>query len=162
MRPHLLLASVSILALPLALTGCVNTDAAVFVEPTIEHGEAAVSGGTLGVSVKGAFTLKLHLGPRASDSSKVDLVSFNLLDAGQKAEITPIVLSMQDSTITVAPETDTTQLISFDIGGKTLPSATKPKLCDPAGIVIGGVLQDSLLATSTPFFSPIVHPTGCP
>src|SRR4051812_16537411 len=106
-----------LVALPIALAACVSTDAAVFVEPTIEHGEAAVSGGTLGVSVKGAFTLKLHLGPRASDSSKVDLVSFNLLDAGQKAEITPIVLSMEDTEIliTVDPESDVTRLLSFDI-----------------------------------------------
>ena len=37
----------------------------------------------------------------------------------------------------------------------------KTKLCDPAGIVVGGVIEDSLQDTSTPVFSAVFHPTGC-
>ena len=59
-------------------------------------------------------------------------------------------------------DSDVSSDLTFDTGTKTITAATKAKLCDAAGLVIGGAIQDSLQATATPFFSPIVHPTGCP
>jgi hypothetical protein len=158
-RPHLLL-----LALPVILAACVNTDAAVFVEPSIESPTAVVKGGALGVTIEGTFTLKLHLGPRASGPSTVDLSDFNILDAKQSGTLAPIEISKSSITFptTVDLDSDITSDLTFDVGTKTLTSATKTKLCDAAGVIIGGTIQDSLQATSTPFFSPIVHPTGCP
>jgi hypothetical protein len=160
MRFHFL----PILPLLIAITGCVNTDAAVFVEPSIESPTAVVKGGALGVTIEGTFTLKLHLGPRASGPSTVDLRDFNILDAKQSGTLAPIEISKSSITFptTVDLDSDITSDLTFDVGTKTLTSATKTKLCDAAGVIIGGTIQDSLQATSTPFFSPIVHPTGCP
>jgi hypothetical protein len=152
-----------VLALPILLTACVNTDAAVFVEPTIESPTATVKGGALGVTVEGDFTLKLHLGPRASGPSKVTLGAFSILDAGQKAAITSVQIGATSTEfpVTVDLDSDVTAKLPFTLGSKTLPADAKAKLCDPAGVIIGGAIQDSLLGGSTPFFSAIVHPAGC-
>ena len=162
MRPHLL--PFVLVVLSFGLTACVNTDAAVFVEPSIESPTAVVKGGALGVTIEGTFTLKLHLGPRATGPSKVDLRDFTILDAKQSGTLAPIEISKSSITFptTVDLDSDVSSDLTFDVGAKTLTSATKTKLCDAAGVVIGGTIQDSLQATATPFFSPIVHPTGCP
>ncbi len=153
-----------LLALPLFLASCVNTDAAVFVEPSIEKPTAAVAGSALGVTISGNFNLKLHLGARASGPSEVSLGAFGILDAKQSAEITSIQLGASAIQFpdTVEPDVDALATFPFDLGSKTLPVDTRAKLCDPAGVIIRGTIQDSLLGGSTPFFSPIVHPTGCP
>lgn len=158
MRP-----SPSLLALPLLLAACVNTDAAVFVEPTIESPSATVAGGALGVTISGNFTLKLHLGPRASGPSQVTLGAFSILDSKQSAAITAVQLGSSSTQFpaTVNLDSDVSAALPFTLGSKTLPADAKAKLCDPAGVVIGGTIQDSLLGGSTPFFSAIVHPAGC-
>jgi hypothetical protein len=151
-------------ALPLLLAGCVNTDAAVFVEPTIESPTATFKGGALGVTISGNFTLKLHLGPRASGPSTVKLGAFSILDAGQKAAITSVQIGTTSTQfpVTVDLDSDVSASLPFDLGSKTLPEdPSKSKLCDPAGVVIGGTIEDSLLGGSTPFFSAIIHPAGC-
>ena len=165
MRPHLLL--LPILALPLALMGCINTDAAVFVEPSILSPKATVAGGALGVTISGEFKLNLHLGPRASGPADVALGGFAILDVDKKAEITSIQLG--DSAIqfptAVEPDVDALATFPFDLGSKTLPATAKDKaagsLCDPRGVILRGTIQDSLAGGSTPFFSEIIHPAGC-
>ncbi len=162
MRIHPLLAP--IFALPVALAGCINTDAAVFVEPTIESPAATVKGGALGVTIEGNFTLKLHLGPRASGPSTVKLGAFSILDAKQSAAITSVQIGTTSTQFpaTVDLDSDVTASLPFDLGSKTLPEdPDKARLCDPAGVVIGGTIEDSLLGGSTPFFSSIIHPSGC-
>jgi hypothetical protein len=155
---------VPLLALPLVLAGCVNTDAAVFVDASFETATAVVSGGSLGVTVAGDLTLKLHLGPRASGPSQVDLVSVTILDDKQSAEITVVQIkkSSVEFPVTVALDSDVTATLAYDLGGKTLPVEIRTKLCSGAGVVVRGTIQDSLLGGATPFFSSIVHPTGCP
>ena len=150
-------------ALPILLAACVNTDAAVFVEPTIESPTITVAGGALGLTISGNFTLKLHLGPRASGPSQVSLGAFSILDAKQSAAITPLDIGSSSTQfpVTVDLDSDVSAGLPFTLGSKTLPSADKAKLCDAAGVVIGGTIQDSLLGGSTPFFSAIVHPAGC-
>jgi hypothetical protein len=149
--------------LPILLAACVNTDAAVFVDPTIETPVATVAGGALGVTISGNFKLNLHLGPRATGPSTVTLGAFSILDAGQKAAITSIQIGSTSTQFpaTVELDSDVTAAMPFDLGGKTLPADAKAKLCDAAGVIIGGTIQDSLLGGSTPFFSPIIHPAGC-
>jgi hypothetical protein len=152
-----------LLALPLLLAACVNTDAAVFVEPTIESPTATVAGGALGVTISGKFTLKLHLGPRASGPSTVALGAFSILDSKQSAAITSVQLGSSSTQfpVTVDLDSDVSAALPFSLGSKTLPVGDKAKLCDAASVVIGGTIQDSLLGGSTPFFSAIVHPAGC-
>jgi hypothetical protein len=160
MRFHFL----PILALPIAITGCINTDAAVFVEPTIENPTAVVSGGALGVTIAGHFTLKLHLGARASDPSTVELRDFKIRDFNGRQTWAAIEISKSSTMFpaTVDLDSDVSSELDFDLGTKTLPSADEAELCITGGIRIGGTIQDSLLATDTPFTSPVFHPTGCP
>jgi hypothetical protein len=153
-----------LLALPLLLAGCVSTDPAVFVEAQLTSPEVAIGGSALGVDVTGKFVLAIHLGPRASGDSQVSLGAFSILDAGQKASLTTIELQANatDFPFTLHPDSDAAVHFVFDLGKKTLPADAKTKLCDPAGVVLGGTIEDSLKGGSTPFFSPIVHPAGCP
>lgn len=159
MRPHLFLVA---LPLALALAGCVNTDAAVFVEPTITDATAAVGGSALVATIAGKFKLNLHLGPRASDASTVDIREFNILDAKQSGTIAAIQISKSAPTFPLTVDLDSDVSAELDFDSKDLPKEAKTDLCAAAGVIIGGVIQDSLQATATPFFSPILHPTGCP
>lgn len=152
-----------LLALPIFLAGCVNTDATVFVDASLESATAAVGGGALGATVAGELALKLHLGPRASGPSQVTLGAFSILDANQEAEITAVVLgaSSTEFPVTVDLDSDVSATLPYSLGSKTLPAEAKAKLCDAAGVVFRGTIQDSLRGGSTPFFSAVVHPTGC-
>lgn len=144
--------------------GCVNTDTAVFVDPTPSNPAATVTGGALGVSLKGSFDLKLHLGARASGPSKVTLGAFAIADA--TAQMNAIVASLPVATTTTFPVTvdldsDVDVAFTFDTGTKPLSADLQPKLCDPAGVVLSGTIQDSLQDRATPFHSAVFHPAGC-
>ena len=158
MRP-----SPSLLALPLLLAACVNTDAAVFVEPTIESPTATVAGGALGVTISGNFTLKLHLGPRASGPSQVTLGAFSILDSKQSAAITAVQLGSSSTQFpaTVNLDSDVSAALPFTLGPATAKDKAAGSLCDPRGVTLRGTIQDSLAGGSTPFFSEIIHPDGC-
>lgn len=159
MRP-----SLSLLACAALLASCVNTDATVFVDASFADATAVVSGGSLGATVAGELTLKLHLGPRASGPSQASLVAVSILDDQQSAEIVAVQLekSSPEFPVTVELDSDVAVKLAYDLGSKTFPDTTRDKLCNPAGVVFRGSLQDSLLGDATPFFSAIVHPTGCP
>ena len=147
----------------LILSGCPNTDAAVFVEPTIASPAAQVSGGALGVSLKGSFTLKLHLGARASDASQVSITQFKILDEnGMGAIVDPLPVSSKTMfPVTVEQDSDVDVDITFDTGTKPLPSDVEAKLC-AGNVTIGGAIDDSLQDRSTPVLSAPFKPTGCP
>jgi len=145
----------------LCLTACVNTDPTVFVDPAIEAPAATVSGGVLGTSLTGSFKLTLHLGPRATGPSQVSLGAFSILDAEQKGAIVAS-LPLQSSTtfpVTVELDSDVSVDLTFDTGSNTLPIDAQTALCDPAGVVIGGTIQDSLQNTATPVTSGVFKPT---
>lgn len=150
-----------LLAAPL-LAGCPNTDAAVFVDPSIESPVVAVTSSVLNTGVAGSFTLKLHLGARASGPSQVNIGQFSIMDASMKtALVTPLALDAGSTQlpVTVAQDSDVTVALGFDdLFEKDLAGA----LCDPAGIVVSGTIEDSLQNTATPVDSAIFHPTGCP
>lgn len=155
----------SLLLAPFALllAACVNTDAAVFVEPTVESPGATLAGGSLGVSLTGSFVLKLHLGPRATGSSQVKLLTAKILDAKQEGEIVGSlpVSSTTAQPITVDLDSDVDVPFTFDTGTKLLPGELSAKLCDAAGVVLAGQIQDSLQASSTGFSSAVFHVAGC-
>ena len=155
-------------ALPLAaacfscLVGC-NTDAAVFVDPSIAKPKATVSNGVFGPNVSGSFELDLHLGARAADSSSVTLGEFELVTAKDKSPIvSPLPLTANEKfPVTVAQDSDETVGFTFDSGKKPLEAAAKGQLCDSDGVAIKGTIQDSLASSSTPVFSETFDPSGC-
>jgi hypothetical protein len=152
------------LGLPLfaLLTACVNTDPAVFVTATLGEPALAVSGGSLGTSAKGGFTLKLHLGARASGPSTVQLQSFSVVDTTNVAIIDPLKITTDKVLpVTVAQDSDVAIACAFDTGANPLPKAVKDKLC--AGqIQFVGTFDDSLENTATSVESVPFQPTGCP
>lgn len=143
------------------LAGCPNTDTAVFVDPKIEAAELTVTPGVLGTSVKGSFTLKLHLGARASGSSQVSTPTFSIEDPKKSGALSvPIAVDggATQFPVTVEPDSDVTVTLTFDTGAKPLSKDLATPLCDPAGVIIAGTIEDSLQDTATPVESAVLHP----
>jgi hypothetical protein len=159
----------SVAALALLGGGCINTDTAIFVAPTMSAPAMTVgcpvSCTSFGFDImNGSFHLDLHLGARASGPSTVKLVSFSILDAQMKGAIVPSLMVSSTTTfpVTVQQDSDVNADFTFSTGTGTEPSSEYSAICDPAGVVIGGSIQDSLQgATPTPVYSPVFHPSGC-
>jgi hypothetical protein len=152
----------ALLALAAPLAGCPNTDTAVFVDPTITAPAATVSGSALGTAITGgSFHLNLHLGARASGPSTVTLGAFSITDASKTNTIVSALDVATSTTFpaTVEPDSDVDADFTFETGSKLLAGELKDKLCDPAGVVIHGTIDDALLGTSTPMDSPVFMPT---
>jgi hypothetical protein len=152
-------------ALAMAASGCIDTDAAVFVEPSIAAPEATVSSNALGTGLTASFALKLHLGSRASGPSSVAVRTFAITSADQK---TSIVQPLPAETTTalpveVAPDSDVTVAFTVDTGaeGGTLPAEAAAALCAAEGIRITGAIEDSLEDGATPLTSEVFH-ARCP
>lgn len=161
-RFHLL--PILVLAAAPLFAGCINTDTAVFVDPSIDAPTVAIAKLALGTSLSGGFTLKLHLGARASGSSMVQPGQFEIQDAAQtKTIVTPLVLDAGGTAlpVTVDQDSDVEVKLTFDTGTKLLTGDLGTQLCDAAGVVITGVIDDSLQNTATPVTSAVVHTSGC-
>lgn len=158
MRLHL----ASLLALAPLLTGCPNTDTAIFVDPTIETPAAEISSSALGTSVKGSFKLNLHLGARASGPSTVSMPTFAVQDAKRTVSATiPTDSGSTPFPITVEPDSDVVVSVTFDTGTKLLDANLGTALCDPEGVIITGTIQDSLQQGGTTVESAVFPATGC-
>jgi hypothetical protein len=146
------------------LLGCPNTDTAIFVAPSIDDPACTVSSSVLGTGITGgAFQLSLHLGARASGTSMVSLGSFSILDATEKTTIVDVLKASSTTHFPVAVAQDSTVVadFTFDTGADLLPSNEATELCAPAGVVIGGSIQDSLEDGQTTAYSEVFHPSGC-
>jgi hypothetical protein len=145
------------------MVACVDTDAAVFVEPTIAKPSAEVATLLLGVSLSGSFELSLHLGPRASGESRAKLESFSIQSADQAVTvIEPLpITSPAELNYTIQPDSTTTLTLTFDTGTSLLASEVRAKLCAPGGVRIKGVLDDALKGGPTPVTSEPFTPAGC-
>ncbi|MCC6556687.1 MAG: hypothetical protein IT372_27315 [Polyangiaceae bacterium] len=141
--------------------GCIDTDAAVFVEPAISGPSAAVTGGTLGTQLTGGFRLELHLGPRASGASQVSIRSFEITDAAQTAAIVSPLEAVTATALPVTVETDSDVAVefTFDTGADLLPAEARDPLCAAEGIRITGSIQDSLQDGATPVASAVFQAT---
>lgn len=148
-----------------AASGCIDTDAAVFVAPSIAAPEANVSAGALGTGLQATFTLQLHLGSRASGPSRVAVRTFEIASADQKTSIVA-PLTVETTTalpVEVAPGSDVAVAFTADTSaeGGTLPSEAAAALCAAEGIRITGSIEDSLEDGATPVASDVFH-ARCP
>jgi hypothetical protein len=151
-------------ACALCSTGCPNTDAAVFVEPTIEDANANLQVSALSAAIGGTFNLRLHLGPRATDTSEVDLQQFSVTSADR---VQTILAPLQAVTtprfpVPVGVDSDVVVAVAFDPTDNLLDTSAVAPLCDPAGIDITGTLDDSLRGASVPVASPPFPVQRCP
>jgi hypothetical protein len=156
-----------------SLAGCVNTDANVFVAPTITSPTAALTtSNPLGFGLQGSFDLGLDLSPRASGPSTVNLGQVNLLDATMMPilDVTtkmPVAQALSATAspafpTTVQPGSDPTVMVTFDTGTMLLPKCDGKALCAAAGLVVEVEIQDSLLAgMSKAAYAPIPDVGGC-
>lgn len=145
------------------MAACIDTDAAVFVEPTITKPSAEVAALLLGVSLSGSFELSLHLGPRASGESRVTLGSFSLQSADETVTvIEPLpITSPAEVNFMIQPDSTTALTLSFDTGTSLLASDVLAKLCAPGGVRVKGVVDDALKGGPTPVVSEPFTPAGC-
>lgn len=143
-------------------TGCIDDDAAVFVDASIAAPSAAVTGGALGTELTGGFQLALHLGPRASGASQVSVRSFEITSADQSTSIVAPLEAVAGTAlpVVVEPDADVTVAFTFDTGADLLPAEAQDGLCDPAGIRVVGTIEDSLQDGATPVASE-VFVAGC-
>lgn len=158
MRYHRPVRSILLLLAAPLLAGCPNTDAAVFVDPTLGTPTIEVSSSVLAAGVEGSFSLNLHLGARASGPSQVSIGQFEIQDAKKTgAIVTPLPLDAGSTQlpVTVEPDSDVAVTLTFDM--ETNADAVM-KLCDPAGVIITGTIEDSLQDTATPVESAVVKP----
>jgi hypothetical protein len=145
----------------------VNTDAAVFVAPTLSMPALTITPSSpLGVGVmSGSFTLDLHLGARASGPATVTLGSFDILDAQRSGAIVPS-LEAQSSDVTfpaiVQPDSDVIAHFSASSGVKLYLDPARSQLCDPAGVMLSATIDDSLAGRSTTVYAGPFDPSGCP
>jgi hypothetical protein len=153
------------LALLATTAGCdVDTDAAVFVEASIDSASAAVEVVTLGASLSGAFDLKLHLGPRASDAAKVTLGAFAIESADRtKVALSPLEAAADRTfPVTVDVDSDVTVHFTFDTGDAELLTDDEVAALCAGPLVISGTIQDSLQEGATPAVSSPFQTSGCP
>lgn len=169
MQNRLNLAAPSILAVAVSLgalfvsgsAGC-NLDPAVFVDPDIEEPSFAASKVALGTTISGSFRLTLHLSVRASGPSQVTVGSFQL----KKSDGTTVLVDNLPITadkpnpVNVDEDSTTTVQLTVSSGTKVLDASVRDAVC-AGDVVIAGVIEDSLLTTSTPVVSDPFTP-DCP
>lgn len=147
------------------LVGCIDTDAAVFVEPSIRDPSASLTVSSLAAGLGGGFTLGLHLGGRASGDSQVDLTHFSVLGADRVSEVlSPLqVATDQPSPVTVIRGgEDTVVTVTFFPDDNSFATGDVGAFCDAAGIIIRGNLNDSLLGATTLVESDPFRVGSCP
>jgi hypothetical protein len=151
-----------ILLAALLAAGCIDTDAAVFVDATLgAPALTLVPAGGFGVTLQGSFALELHLGARASGTSQVTYTSFSLkaADGSVVVESLPVAVD-KPSPVAVDPGSDVLVTFTIDSGATVLDNTVKDRIC--AGQVkIVGVIEDSLESESSPLESAPFSPSGC-
>ena len=146
--------------LALLATGCPDTDAAVFVEASIEDPSVTVSQSSLAAGIGGSFTLLLHLGPRADDASEVDINQLSFTNADRTATVVESLKFSTDAQLPVQVPIDSDVRVNITFlpdgsDGNLLDNADN--FCDSAGMPIqiaaAGSLSDSLRGTNLPVHS---------
>lgn len=163
MRSALLLSVLAAIVCCAAL-GCINTDAAVFVEADLTEPQIEVRDSSLAVGLEGKATLKLHLGPRASGPSEVSLLGVSLLGENARSVLVESIAVRSEPSfpITVQLDDDRSAVLYIDGPNNVLSTDVKTTLCGAAAVVLQVVLDDGLrgatmIATSGPFGL-----SGCP
>jgi hypothetical protein len=144
--------------------GCIDTDAAVFVEATITNPNATLVEETLVSAIEGSLGLKLHLGPRASGPAQVGLGALSVTNAaGTATFVAPLeVVTSLPFPVTVGVDTDVDIAITFAAADNDFEPAVLDEICAAGAIVIGGALDDSLRGGPIQVASGAFLPTGCP
>jgi len=153
-----------VLGASLTCTGCIDTDAAVFVEASISEPATTITTNSLGTYVGGSFQVGFHLGPRASGPSEVALRTFSLMSADQTTEVAPSlkVTTAPDFPVGVNVDSDVGVSVTYAEQDNPQPVDAVEQICGAAGIVIVGTFDDSLRGGSITAVSAPYSAAGCP
>jgi hypothetical protein len=146
------------------LSGCIDTDAAVFVDATIVDASATVESSSLVTALSGSFTLQLHLGPRANDAAEVKLNAVSVTNPDRTVTLVDALgaLPSQPFPLTVGIDSDVSVTFSAPADENQLEAAKAAEICGAGGLVFVVVLDDSLRGGSITPASDAVVPAGCP
>ena len=125
-------------------SGCIDTDAAVFVDARIESPSATLQSATLASGLAGGFTLNLHLGPRASGPSEVSLGGFSMTGAAGTAVDSLAVTTQPAFPVNVSADSDVAVQVSFDPNDNLIENADVPTVCAVQGLQLVAALDGSL------------------
>lgn len=145
-------------------TGC-NPDTAVFVEASIESVLLEAQQSSLSTGVGGTVVLRLHLGPRASEASEVDLGLFSITDEDRSATLVPTLGFTANPSFPVAVDVDSTVDVTISLvpEDNLVEAASLTELCVPEGVVVVGAIEDSLAEGGTVDVASDPTPvSGCP
>ncbi len=138
--------------------GCIDTDAAVFVETTISEPTATAQSNALASGLGGSFEVKFHLGSRASGDSEVTLRSVSVSNADRSQTLAQAlkVATAPAFPVNVPRGGDSFVTVSYSADDNLFEPDALTALCDPAGIVVSLNFDDGLLgatgvASSQPF-----------
>jgi hypothetical protein len=145
-------------------TGCIDTDAAVFVDASISNPSATVSPETLGTTLAGRFDANLHLGPRASGPADVTLGTVSLLGADRTTTLVDVVAVATAPTfpVTVPVDGDVFVAVTFVEQDNLLEASAYGELCAAGSVVISAALDDALRGGTISVVSEPFAPSGCP
>ena len=148
----------------LETTGCIDTDAAVFVDASIQDPSATVTPETLGTTLAGAFDVTLHLGPRASGPADVTLGAVSLLGADQTTTLVDVVAVETAPTfpVTVPVDGDVFVTVTFAEQDNLLEASAYDELCAVGSVVISAALDDALRGGTISVVSEPFALSGCP
>lgn len=150
-------------ACALVATGCIDTDAAVFVEPSLVAPVLALSTSPLATALSGEARLELHLGPRASGPSTTGVTALSLVSADGSRTLAPSLGFTASPTLptTVAIDSTAAVALAFAAADNTLPASGDAALC--AGPVrMRAVVDDSLRGVAVTCDSEPFAVSGCP
>ncbi len=147
-----------------AALGCINTDAAVFVEAELTKPQIEVLESSLAVGLEGQATLTLHLGPRASGPSEVSLLGVSLLAKNDQSVLVESIAVRSEPSfpITVQLDSDRSAVLHIDGPDNALPTDVKTTLCGAPAVVLQVVLDDGLRGATTIAVSGPFGLSGCP
>lgn len=154
-----------VVALAALLSGCINTDEAIFVDASLRDANGTIETSSLSTGFSGSFAIDLHLGLRASGPSEVQLGGFSVQNADRTTTIVQVLKTTSQPTfpVLVSPsDDDVTIQVAFGSEDNLLDNTSQEDLCAPEGVVIVAALQGSLRGST---ISPVSAPfpvSGCP
>ncbi|MBM4357302.1 MAG: hypothetical protein FJ096_04255 [Deltaproteobacteria bacterium] len=147
----------------LACVGCIDTDAAVFVEAALASPALVMSSSSLAAGVSGEATLSLHLGPRASGPSTAKVLALSLVSADGVTTHAATLGFSSTPTLPLTVGVDDTVAVALALASSdnALPTDKVAAICGGA-VRLRVVVDDSLRGGSVSADSDPFQVTGCP
>ena len=140
-------------------TGCIDTDATVFVEPTVESAQLDATQSSLAVGLKGSFLVRLRLGSRAADTSEVSLKGFSVIAGDQTIVDSLKVVAAPSFPVAVGVDTEVLVDVTFSETDNTIETSAYSILCSGGGAQIVGVFDGSLRGGAIDATSDVIQVT---